>query len=442
MPVIINERTQYVDIGGKPLAGGNVFIGVANQDPKLNLEPIFADRGLSVPLANPQLLNSRGQTENKIYVAGRYSFKLEDSEGAQVEQDLDKGAAESAQGTTGLLNVAGINTITAEADPTLAAYLDKAQFALTLVNEPTGATTLNIDGVGAVPIKNKGIDITPNQLPANGIIIVAFNIIGPVFELISGGGDELRPRQGASVASSAQPNIWAGDGNTLHITGPNQINTFTDAPRIGAKVTLIFDAALRLKDGLGITLQGGADILTAPGDRFEVYADALDAFSGIFTRNVPPSSFAKQLLHVEDHKSSGTSGGTFTQGAYRLRDLNTVITNQIEGSSLSASVVSVPAGIYYIEASAPAFQVNDHKIKLQDNTAVVDLKIGSSERASAADDSVTRSFVSGQFSVSVTTNLRILHRCQLTKGTEGFGVATSFGDTEVFTVFKIWRIGA
>ena len=237
MPVIVDEHTQYMDIGGKPLLNGSVFIGVVNQDPVLNPEPIFADSGLTTPIANPQSLNSRGQTVNKIYVAGRYSFKLENSAGSQIEQDLDRGALPLI-GITSLTNVAGINDLTAEADPTITSYTDKSQFSLTLINEPTDAMTLNIDGVGVVPIKKNGLEIQPNQLSANELIVAAFNEIGPVFELISGtrnlagpldtNGFSINESQGAPVVAATQTNIWACDGNTIHITtGASQIDDFT-----------------------------------------------------------------------------------------------------------------------------------------------------------------------------------------------------------------------
>lgn len=40
------------------------------------------------------------------------------------------------------------------------------------------------------------------------------------------------------------------------------------------------------------------------------------------------------LLHVQDQKTSGTLGGTFTSGAWRTRDLNTELTNEITGGGL------------------------------------------------------------------------------------------------------------
>jgi len=187
MPVIVDEHTQYTDVGGKPLLNGKIFIGVVNQDPKINPTPIFSDRELTQALPNPQTLNSRGQTATKIYVAGRYSFKLENSAATQIEQDLDRGENVQSQGALTLGNVAGINAITATADPTISAYVDKQQYLLTIASTNTGAVTLKVDALAVVTVKNEGLDIVAGEFVANGIILVVFNSIGPVFELQSNG---------------------------------------------------------------------------------------------------------------------------------------------------------------------------------------------------------------------------------------------------------------
>jgi len=248
--------------------------------------------------------------------------------------------------------------------------------------------------------------------------------------------------QGTSVASATQPNIWAGDGNTIHMTGTNQVDDFTDAPRIGAKVTIIFDDVLILKDGLGITLQGGADITTAAGDRFEVYADAVDAFSGVYTRAAaPPAAFSTQLFHVQDQKATSTDGGTFTLGADRTRDLNTILANEIIGASLSSNQITLPAGTYYMEASAPAHRIGDHRAKLKDITGGVDLLTGTAETISPGAFSQTRSFISGRFTLSVASVLEVQHRAENTDADDGFGASTGFGPHEFYTDVRIWKVG-
>ncbi len=185
MPVIIDEHTQYSDTGGKPLVNGSVFIGVANLDPIANPEPIFSDPELQNSLANPQPLNDRGQTLNKIYAAGEYSFQLNNSADVQVELDLLRGAIATAGGTIFLFNVTGINDLVAEADPPISEWIDKQQYALTIVNENTGSMTVD-GGPGSRELVNAGGSaIAAGQFTAG--IIINFNYNGATdrHELIS-----------------------------------------------------------------------------------------------------------------------------------------------------------------------------------------------------------------------------------------------------------------
>ena len=109
-----------------------------------------------------------------------------------------------------------------------------------------------------------------------------------------------------------------------------------------------------------------------------------------------------ELLHVQDQKASGSPGGTSAAASYQTRTLNTVVTNEINGSSLASNQVTLPAGTYYFEASAPGRDASLHKVKLQNITDASVIKIGSSEYSSNLDNINTRSFVSGNFSIHST----------------------------------------
>lgn len=83
----INPNTQY-EKDGKPIVGGKVYYGVANQDPILNPIPIFSDSGLTVPIANPQLLDSQGFLANRVFVGvNQYSFQVDDNLDSQQLAD-------------------------------------------------------------------------------------------------------------------------------------------------------------------------------------------------------------------------------------------------------------------------------------------------------------------------------------------------------------------
>lgn len=122
--------------------------------------------------------------------------------------------------------------------------------------------------------------------------------------------------EGAAVASAASCNIWAGDGNTVHITGTTQIDDFATAPQAGAWMRVIFDDALILNQSANLNLNGGgADITTAAGDMAFVYADTttqMDVFvvrkSG---REVAPPTPAISVSYDSGDQTI-TAGGALT----------------------------------------------------------------------------------------------------------------------------------
>lgn len=59
----------------------------------------------------------------------------------------------------------------------------------------------------------------------------------------------------------------------------------------------------------------------------------------------------EQHIHVQDQKTSGTNGASWTSGSFQTRVLNTVLKNEITGASLSSNRVTLPAGDYFISFS-------------------------------------------------------------------------------------------
>jgi hypothetical protein len=151
------------------------------------------------------------------------------------------------------------------------------------------------------------------------------------------------------------------------------------------------------------------------------------------------NSFGGALLHVRDQKASGTDGGTFTVGAWRTRTLQTTLTNEISGASLASNQITLPAGTYYIEASAPCFN-GDHQAKLRNTTDGSDTLIGTSEAEDGSDPTQTRSHIRGRFTIAAQKIFEIQHQTSNTQSTTGFGRAVGFGVTEVYTDVQIWKV--
>lgn len=186
MPARIDERTQFVDEAGIPIVDGEIFIGVQNSDPVANPITIYADRALTIPIANPQPTDSNGRAVNKIWIPGDYSMQVNDSLAVQQLLDLDAGVTVEVRGVTPLSNEAGTNTITAEGTPTVLSYLDGQLYTFQAVNTNSGPVTLNIDGVGAKDItKNLVTQLVAGDIQANSMIVVIWNENQDIFEWIN-----------------------------------------------------------------------------------------------------------------------------------------------------------------------------------------------------------------------------------------------------------------
>ena len=95
-------------------------------------------------------------------------------------------------------------------------------------------------------------------------------------------GASVVEAEGAAVASAATTNIWATDGNTIHVTGTTTITSFGTAPQAGAWMKVIFDDALTLTHAANLNLPGAANITTVAGDVAFVYADTTTQFDVLF----------------------------------------------------------------------------------------------------------------------------------------------------------------
>lgn len=148
----------------------------------------------------------------------------------------------------------------------------------------------------------------------------------------------------------------------------------------------------------------------------------------------------RQMMLVVDEKPDGTPGGTFATGAWRTRDLNTVRYNTIHGAYLDSNQVHLPAGVYYVEGSAPAFRVYNHRCVLYNVTRNYVVLTGTSAWGDKKYGAVTRSFLRGVIAVGENTVLEVRHHCFNTKDGDGFGVCAGYGHPAMYTVLFIKKL--
>ena len=190
-----------------------------------------------------------------------------------------------------------------------------------------------------------------------------------------------------------------------------------------------------LNDGIVTTAKLANDSVNA--SKFDETDDY--TFTGTVT-GAGGGIFESQLLHVRDEKSQNVAGGGITSGSFVTRDLNTIKTNEITGASLSSNQITLPAGTYYVDASAPATEVASHRAKLRNNTAGADIILGTTEHNRSDNNYAhSRSRVCGRFTLSVQSVVILQHRCNATRNTDGLGVPSNI-DTEVYSEVKIWKV--
>ena len=154
---------------------------------------------------------------------------------------------------------------------------------------------------------------------------------------------------------------------------------------------------------------------------------------------VTPGGVSLQSATFNDTKSSGTAGGTFTNGAWRTRDLNTSQFNNITSASLSSNQISLPAGTYYVVATATAFYTNEHQLRVQNitdsTTAILGLNTGTGQQIVNAVGAP----LSGTFTIAGTKTFELQHRAATTKADNGFGVPASWGN-EIYAIISIVKV--
>jgi hypothetical protein len=169
------------------------------------------------------------------------------------------------------------------------------------------------------------------------------------------------------------------------------------------------------------------------------------AVTGAITKGGVAVQLQIQKVKIQDQKTSGTDGGTFTTGDWRTRDLNTLVDPKSYGyASVATNQITLAAGDYIVRIEAPVTAgVGAHRLRLRDITNTVDRIYSMTHNATlVASNLVDVAIAEAEpFTLSGSTVLEIQHYCGATKATTGFGIASSLGIPEYYTTVHIYKIG-
>ena len=255
--------------------------------------------------------------------------------------------------------------------------------------------------------------------------------------------------------------------------GTSSAMTITPSPAFAALADLV-GVPLKLKNGgvvnpgaLTVNVNGLGAVAVKQLDGSALVAGVLPAncifeiiYNGtdflLTAGGAQHSSITQRLQNfiiIADQKAAGTKGGTFTSGAWRTRDLNTVIAdpqNMVGAGivTLASNQVTLGAGAWLIEASAPAIAVDGHKTRLFNVTDNAVITYGTTEQCTAVgttDQVQTRSQLVVKLTLAAAKVLQLQHVCITTGATSGFGEASDYGlgannGTEIYSIFRAQKL--
>jgi hypothetical protein len=319
MSQLFDESQQFIDEDtGELLVGGFIYIGANGLDAKLNPITIYPDRELAgIALANPQTIGADGRSTNKIWVAGKYSFKVEDSANVQKYNELENGYDEQV-GNTLLVNALGVNDVVANGSPTVTALVDSQTYVFTAPANNTCAMTLKVDATPVMPLK-----IRYNQALASGDVIagqkiaVIANLTDSIFEVVNDlSGVTLGGAETLTNKTLIEPTITSPDIDQVVDSSGNEAHIFAEVASAVNEITET-NAASGNKPSL---TQTGADDVGIDVDGVELYNGniAINGAAGVFrTLSFRTSTIPRFIALLDTSAESGSNAGSdFNLGRY------------------------------------------------------------------------------------------------------------------------------
>ena len=234
--------------------------------------------------------------------------------------------------------------------------------------------------------------------------------------------------------------IVTSDGASIEIDSDNDLICEADDD-----ITLIAGDDLFIKHG---TAASNESMITCNSDgSIQLYCDnterlrttttGVDIFGSL--QNVGVGTAVAVLREVQSH---ATDAGTFSNGADRVRVLNT---EQHDGEAFcsldtSTGEFTLPSGTYLMYFQAMGFDIGLHRCKIVTDGGT-DKLFGDN---AASNASYPNQQVSGGFGVvtnASTEGYFLKHRCTTTRATNGFGKDCNFASEEEFySQVIIWRM--
>lgn len=214
--------------------------------------------------------------------------------------------------------------------------------------------------------------------------------------------------------------------NTVLTAASQNISAGTGVPVFATTVTR--DAAF-----------GGANKALAEGQLAYIEAsNIVQYYDGAAWATVGPST-SITIAVFNETQSSGTNGGTSVIGSFLKRTLNTTVKNDISGCSIASSVITLPAGTFYVLARSPINQSAGAQAKIRNTTDGADLALSGTNYNPPATSAVIDSTIQGLFVLSGSKTIELQYQVNTASVNFGLGINASFG-SEVYSSITIMKV--
>ncbi len=204
-------------------------------------------------------------------------------------------------------------------------------------------------------------------------------------------------------------------------------------------------------DGLGQNVDGSLEV-QVDDVGIEIDTDACRLKDeGVVEAKLAPGLMRGSLIVLEGFKTAGTAGGTFTSGAWRVREIDREVVDEGDDCSLASDQFTLAAGSYVIKASACAYLCGQHIAQLYNvsdaatqvstdaSTELVSLAIFSEAGVNAGNQEYAS--IDGKFTIAAEKIFEIRHRCITTSATSGFGFPANIDSkNEIYLRVMLWKV--
>lgn len=290
--------TFQINTAGQPVVTGTVISSTAfnalTADLATGLSTCVTKDGQTNPTANLPMAGY------KLTGLGSGSANTDSATLGQVQSN-----------TVSLIgSISGTNTITGSLSPAIAAYAAGQMFWFVAANANTGATTININSLGAKSItKNGTTALAANDIKSGQTVVIVYD--GTQFQLIGSSLAGITTSAVTALGINAGDSVTSGTANTA--VGYDAGTAITT----GSNNTLIGNAA-----GAAITSLGGNTLIG--DDAGSQYNFNFNTFIGQISGRNMNSSYNVGVGRLACRGVGGATGGNNTAiGAESLSDLTT-----------------------------------------------------------------------------------------------------------------------